>query len=359
MSAAPVMILAGGTGGHVFPALAVAEALDERAVPVIWMGTAVGLESRVVPAAGLRLEALEVRGLRGKGRLGWLRAPLMLARALWQALRVLRHHRPRAVLGMGGYVAGPGAVAAWLLRRPLVIHEQNAIPGFTNRCLARLAQVVLTGFDRPFPGAPRARFVGNPVRRAIAALPPPQARAGERAGPLRLLVIGGSLGARTLNRVVPEALGRLPEDARPTVRHQAGERTLDVARAAYRAEGVAAQVDAFIDDMAEAYGWADLVVCRAGALTVSELAAVGVAAVFVPFPHAVDDHQSANAAFLVEAGAAEMIRESALDAGSLADVLARLLGDRGALLAMGVRGRALGRPQAAAVVADSCLEVAR
>lgn len=359
MSAAPVMILAGGTGGHVFPALAVAEVLAERAVPVVWMGTAAGLESRVVPAAGLRLEALEVHGLRGKGRLGWLLAPLMLARALWQALGVLRRHRPRTVLGMGGYVAGPGAVAAWLLRRPLVIHEQNAIPGLTNRCLARLARAVLTGFDRPFPGVPRARFVGNPVRRAIAELPPPQVRARGRQGPLRLLVVGGSLGARTLNRVVPEALGRLAEAARPEVRHQAGERTLEVARAAYREQGVAAQVHPFIEDMAEAYGWADLVICRAGALTVSELAAAGLPAVFVPFPHAVDDHQSANAAFLVAAGAAEMIREPALDAGALADLLERLLADRAALLGMAARGRALGRPQAAAEVAETCLEVSR
>lgn len=359
MSERPVMILAGGTGGHVFPALAVAEALAARSVPVVWMGTERGLEGRVVPAAGLPLEALRVRGLRGKGRLGWVTAPLMLARALWQALGALRRHRPRSVLGMGGYVAGPGAVAAWLLRRPLVIHEQNAIPGFTNRLLARLARRVLTGFDRPFPGAPAARFVGNPVRRAIAELPAPEARLAGRTGPARLLVVGGSLGALALNRTVPAALARLPAGTRPQVRHQAGERTLEVAREAYAGAAVPAQVSAFIEDMAEAYAWADLVICRAGALTVSELAAAGVPALFVPFPHAVDDHQAANAGFLVDAGAAEMIREADLDPDALAGTLVRLLGDRAALAAMAGRARALGRPQAAAAVADVCLEVAR
>ncbi|PWG65175.1 undecaprenyldiphospho-muramoylpentapeptide beta-N-acetylglucosaminyltransferase [Sediminicurvatus halobius] len=358
MSAAPVMILAGGTGGHVFPALAVAEALAAHAVPVVWMGTARGLESRVVPAAGITLEPLSVRGLRGKGRLGWLTAPLMLARALFQALAVLRRHRPRAVLGMGGYVAGPGAVAAWLLRRPLVIHEQNAIPGFTNRHLARLARAVLTGFDRPFPGAPAARFVGNPVRRAIAELPPPEVRMAGREGPLQVLVVGGSLGALALNRAVPAALAALPAGQRPRIRHQAGERTQAVADEAYASHGVDAEVVAFIEDMAEAYAWADLVICRAGALTVSELAAAGVAALFVPFPHAVDDHQAANAAFLVDAGAAEMVREAEIPEGRLEAALTGLLGDRAGLLERARRARALGRPQAAEMVAQTCLEVA-
>ncbi|WP_435104687.1 undecaprenyldiphospho-muramoylpentapeptide beta-N-acetylglucosaminyltransferase [Arhodomonas sp. AD133] len=360
MSQAPVLILAGGTGGHVFPALAVAERLREVGVPVLWMGTARGLEARVVPAAGIELRALQVRGLRGKGRLGWLLAPWMLARALAQALAVVHRCRPRVVLGMGGYVSGPGGLAAWLLRRPLVIHEQNAVPGMTNRWLARLARRVLTGFDRPFPGAPAARFVGNPVRRAVCDLSPPEQRmTGRDDGPLRVLVLGGSLGAKTLNRAVPAALAELPETQRPLVRHQAGERTLALARQGYADAGVEAEVGAFIDDMAEAYGWADLVICRAGALTVAEIAAAGVAAVFVPFPYAVDDHQAANARFLVEAGAARMIRESELDGGALGRTLAELVAERGRLVDMARRARQRGRPQAAASVMESCLEVAR
>lgn len=358
MADAPVMILAGGTGGHVFPALAVAEVLTQRGVPVVWMGTARGLESRVVPAAGLRLETLAVRGLRGRSLTEALAAPLMLLRALIGAWRILGRHRPRAVLGMGGYVAGPGALAARLRGIPLVIHEQNGVPGMTNRWLARLAGTVLTGFDVSFPGAPDARFVGNPVRRAIAQLPPPATRYASRRGPPRLLVIGGSLGARALNQRIPEALARLQGEAAPTVWHQAGERTVDTAREAYARAGVDARVDVFIEDMAEAYAWADLVVCRAGALTVAELAAAGVAAFFIPYPHAVDDHQTVNAQRLVGAGAAELVRESELDTATLAATLDRLLADRGALAERAERARAMGRPDAADVVADYCLEVA-
>jgi len=359
MAANPVLILAGGTGGHVFPALAVAEVLAERGVPVIWLGTRRGLEARVVPAAGLPIEYLPVRGLRGRNALDAMTAPFMLLRALLSAIWRLRNHRPRSVLGMGGYVSGPGAVAARLRRVPLLIHEQNAVPGMTNRWLARLATRVLTGFDVPFPRAANARFVGNPVRRVIARLASPEQRFSERDGPIRLLVLGGSLGARALNERLPAALGRLPESSRPVIRHQAGERTVATAHDAYREAGVTAEVAVFIDDMAEAYSWADLVVCRAGALTVAELAAAGVPALFVPYPYAVDDHQTRNADYLVQAGGAELIQERDSDPASLAERLTRLLARRSHLAAMAARARDMGRPDAADTVAGCCLEVAR
>jgi UDP-N-acetylglucosamine--N-acetylmuramyl-(pentapeptide) pyrophosphoryl-undecaprenol N-acetylglucosamine transferase len=356
MAERPVMILAGGTGGHIFPALAVAEVLRQRSIPVVWLGTRAGLEARLVPAAQIPLEWLDIGGLRGKGAGGWLRAPWALTRSLRQALQALRRRRPRSVLGMGGYVAGPGGVAARLLGIPLVVHEQNSVPGLTNRLLSGIAQRVLTGFDGVF--GRRAQFVGNPVRADIAGLPAPEQRYAGHDGALRLLVLGGSLGARALNETVPAALARLPADARPAVRHQAGSRTLEIARQHYARHDVAGEVSAFIDDMAEAYAWADLVICRAGALTVAELAAAGLPAVFVPFPHAVDDHQSGNARHLVDAGAARMIRESELTPEALGDVLVELLAGRRVLLDMARRARALGRPDAAARVADICLEVA-
>ncbi len=356
MNARPVLIIAGGTGGHVFPALAVAQVLVGRAVPVIWLGTPDGLEARVVPGAGLTLETVSVRGLRGNGLLGWFKAPWMVTRALIQALAVIRRHRPRAVLGMGGYVAGPGGLAARLCRLPLVIHEQNAVAGLTNRLLSRLATRVLTGLDASFGRGVDAEFTGNPVRAGIAGRP---AAADERHdGPPRLLVIGGSLGALSLNRAVPAAVARLAVADRPSIRHQAGRRTLDTARAAYAEADVDAQVEAFIDDMAEAYRWCDLVICRAGALTVSELAAAGVPAILVPFPHAVDDHQTANAQFLVDAGGAERIADHDLDAPTLSAALSALLDNRDRLRAMGSAARRVGRPAAAERVADICIEVA-
>mgnify|MGYP005840346989 CR=1 FL=1 len=356
MSAAPVMILAGGTGGHVYPALAVAEELRSRGVPVVWMGTRRGLEARVVPAAGFDMAWVEVRGLRGKSAAARLAAPLMLVRALAQALAAVARRRPRLVLGMGGYVSGPGALAAWLLRRPLLIHEQNAVAGLTNRLLGRLAAAVLEGFQGAWP-RPGAVFTGNPVRASIAALGrQPAAERTARSGPPRLLVVGGSLGAQALNRSVPAALARLPEQRRPEVRHQAGASTLEVAREAYREHGVAATVSAYIDDMAGAYAWADLAVCRAGALTVAELATAGLPAVLVPFPHAVDDHQRANAAYLADAGAALLLPEAELSAERLGELLDSLLGEDSRRAEMARAARALGRPDAAARVADLCLE---
>jgi UDP-N-acetylglucosamine--N-acetylmuramyl-(pentapeptide) pyrophosphoryl-undecaprenol N-acetylglucosamine transferase len=351
----PILIMAGGTGGHVFPALALARLLRERRQEVVWLGTERGLESRLVPLEGIALERLSVTGLRGKGLLPWLAAPLRLTFALVQALKVMRRHQPLVVVGLGGFVSGPGGVAAWLTRRPLVIHEQNAIAGFTNRCLAHLARVVLEAFPGSFGREVHARVIGNPVRRDISALESPRERFAGRSGPVRLLVFGGSQGAARLNAVVPFALARLTGRLDFEVRHQAGERWVEEGRASYARAGVRADVRPFIDDMAGAYAWADLVICRAGALTVSELAAAGSAAVLVPFPGAVDDHQACNAQFLVREGAAVVIADRELTAERLAAELERLCAGRGKLLAMAERARELATPRAAEDLADSCL----
>lgn len=357
MSAAPVLILAGGTGGHVFPALAVADELRAREVPVLWLGTRRGLEAEIVPSRGIPIELLSVRGLRGKGLVRLLAAPWALLAALVRTLRIMRRERPRAVLGMGGFAAGPGGLAAWLLGRPLVVHEQNAAAGLTNRVLARLARRVLCSFPGTFEAGLGAVVVGNPVRRAIAALPPPRERLAGRSGAVRLLVLGGSQGALSLNRVVPAALGELAGDETVTVRHQAGHRTLDEARQGYREAGIDARVDAFVEDMAEAYGWADLVIGRAGALTVAELAAAGLGSVLVPYPHAVDDHQRLNAAWLADVDAAIVVPPDRLTAELLAETLRPLVSDRQRLLAMAEAARGRARPDAARLVAEACLEM--
>ncbi|MBI5041134.1 MAG: undecaprenyldiphospho-muramoylpentapeptide beta-N-acetylglucosaminyltransferase [Gammaproteobacteria bacterium] len=354
--------MAGGTGGHVFPALAVADELRRAGQPVLWLGTQEGLEAKVVPAAGLPMAWISVRGLRGKGVLRVLSAPFMLAGALWQAGRVLLHARPRAVLGMGGFVTGPGGFMAWLLRRPLLIHEQNSVAGLTNRLLAPLATRVLVAFPGVLSGAlpvsVKPIHTGNPVRGAITQVMPPRERLGMRAGRPRLLVLGGSLGAQALNETLPQALAQLPLEQRPEVRHQAGAKHVDAARAAYQRAAVEAQVDAFVDDMAAAYAWADLVVCRAGALTIAELTAVGVAAILVPYPHAVDDHQTGNARYLVNAGAALLIPQAELNADGLAALLRDVCADRARLLRMAEAARALAHPEAARVVAEHCLQLA-
>lgn len=347
MSGRPVLIMAGGTGGHVFPALALARLLRERAVEVVWLGTRRGLEARIVPAERIPIEWLSVGGLRGKSALTLLAAPFRLALALVQALRVMWRHRPRAVVGLGGFVTGPGGVAAWLTRRPLVIHEQNAIAGFTNRCLAWLADEVLEAFPESFGPGVRTRAIGNPVRREIARAAAPAERFAQRSGPLRVLVVGGSQGATRLNGVVPFALARLAVHTPLEVKHQAGERWIGMARESYAQAALAAEVVPFIEDMAEAYAWADLVVCRSGALTISELAAVGVGSILVPFPAAVDDHQTRNARYLVDEGAAVLVPDRELTAERLADELARLCAGRGRLLAMAERARQLARPRAA------------
>ena len=349
-----VMIMAGGTGGHVFPALAVAAELRERGAEVFWLGTRQGLEAKLVPAANIPMEWVSVSGLRGKGMVAWLLAPWRLLWAALQVLAVMLRQRPVVVLGMGGFVTGPGGIMTWLLRKPLVIHEQNAIAGLTNRLLAPLAQRVLEAFPGTFRGK-HVSHTGNPVRRAIAALPAPEERFAGRSGALRLLVLGGSLGARALNEVVPAAIAQM--SFRPEVWHQAGGRNLEETLDHYRNAAVTARVEPFIDDMAAAYGWADLVVCRAGALTVAELAAAGVAAVLVPYPHAVDDHQTRNAAYLSDAGAAVVIQQRELTGDKLCELLASFA-DRSRLLVMAQTARRLARPQAAATVAELCWEVA-
>lgn len=351
--------MAGGTGGHVFPALAVAERLRTHGTQVFWIGTRQGMESRLVPDQGFEMEWIRVEGLRGKGLGQLLRAPVRLANALWQARDILRRRRPSLLLGMGGFVSGPGGLTARALGLPLVIHEQNSVPGMTNQWLARIATAVFEAFPGSFPAGRGAIATGNPVRRSIMDLAGPLERMQGREGPARLLVLGGSLGARVLNETLPAALAAVSVEVRPQVRHQAGERTLETARAAYRSAGVEAEVAPFIRDMAEAYAWADLVVCRAGALTVSELAAAGVASILIPYPHAVDDHQLGNARYLSDVGAARLVIQSELTPAGLAALLARLLGDRARLLAMAEAARSRAQADAATRIAASCLEIAR
>jgi len=355
---APVLIMAGGTGGHVFPALAVARELAAQGVAVSWLGTAQGLEASVVPAAGYPLETIRVTGLRGKGVLRLLAAPFMLAMALLQSLRILLRLRPRAVLGMGGFAAGPGGLMAWLLRRPLVIHEQNAVAGLTNRLLAPLATQVLMGFPDSLPANPRTLHTGNPVRTEITRIPEPHLRLANREPVLHVLVIGGSLGASVLNRIVPEAIRQVVRTQAVRVHHQTGRAEAAAVSQAYREADIDARVEAFVEDMASAYTWADLVICRAGALTVAELAVVGVASILVPLPHAADDHQTGNARYLADAGAAVLLPQSALNADRLAGLVADFAEQRDVLLEMACRARALAIPDAARRVATLCLEAA-
>ncbi|NND54880.1 MAG: undecaprenyldiphospho-muramoylpentapeptide beta-N-acetylglucosaminyltransferase [Gammaproteobacteria bacterium] len=349
--------MAGGTGGHVFPALAVADELQARGRPVVWLGSPRGIENRLIPAAGIPLHRVRVAGLRGKGLLSWLLAPFKLLLALWDALRIVRRLRPSVVLGMGGFASGPGGLAAWMLRCPLLIHEQNAAAGLTNRLLAGIAREVLQAFPGSFSAGVRARTIGNPVRAEIFAIAAPDERFADRHGhdELRVLVIGGSQGALALNKLVPEAVSLLSEPQRVRVRHQAGEQTLSNAVDAYRQLGIAADVSAFIDDMAAAYDWADVVVCRSGALTVAELAAAGLGSLLVPYPAAVDDHQTLNARYLSDAGAAVLLPQAELTATRLAAELQRCADDRTLVLERARRARSLALPRATADLADACL----
>lgn len=357
-----VLVMAGGTGGHVFPALAVARHLRNEGAVVEWLGTRRGLESEVVPNAGIVLHFLSIGGLRGKGAATLLLAPFKLALAIAQALLIVGRFSPDVVLGLGGFVTGPGGVAAWLRRKPLVVHEQNSIPGMTNRWLAKLAHTVLEAFPGSFGGAVRALHTGNPLRAEITAVEPPQVRFAGRDGKMRLLVIGGSLGATALNAAVPAALALLPEADRPDVWHQTGKRHFADAQRLYKEAPAEGRVVEFIQDMAQAYAWADLVLCRAGALTISELAAVGVGAILVPYPHAVDRHQDANARYLADAGAALVVDQEQLTAKRLADLLSDFI--RGAtpmrerLLRMAEIARSLAQPKATEVVARHCVAAA-
>ena len=349
------VIMAGGTGGHVFPALAVADVLRARGHAVTWIGTRQGLEARVVPAAGIPMEWIDVGGVRGKGVVTLLKAPFVLSRALMQAVAVFRRLKPAAALGMGGFASGPGGMAARLTGCPLVLHEQNAVPGFTNRILSRMTRNVLEGFPGAFPPGRHAEHVGNPVRAAIAALPAPEERFAKRKDPKRLLVIGGSQGAKALNENVPVAIAQLSAKRRPEVLHQTGAKDAEQVSARYKELGVEARVAPFIEDMAAAYAWADLAVCRSGALTIAELAAAGLGAVLVPFAAAVDDHQTRNAAYLVDEGAARLVAQRDATPEALAVQLEELLGDRDTLLEMARHARAVGRTDAAETVAARCL----
>ena len=353
-----VMIMAGGTGGHIFPGLAVAESLRRLEVPVRWLGARGAMESVRVPAAGIPIDLVDIAGLRGKGLGRWLVMPVKLARAVKQAFVLMGEHRPACAMSFGGYAAGPGGLAARLRGVPLLVHEQNRIPGMTNRFLARFASRVFQAFPGTWPEGQGAITSGNPVRGSVVNLAAPTERWRNRTGRPRLLVTGGSQGSRALNRGLPPALALLTGSAAPEVRHQAGRGRAVEAAEAYKAAGVTADVTEFIEDMADAYAWADLVVCRSGALTVSELAAAGVGAVLIPFPEAVDDHQARNAEFLVEGGAARMIREQDCNAELLSQTLQELLGDRKALLRMAESARALAMPDASDRVARVCLEYA-
>ncbi|MEK9719713.1 MAG: undecaprenyldiphospho-muramoylpentapeptide beta-N-acetylglucosaminyltransferase [Quisquiliibacterium sp.] len=344
-----LMIMAGGTGGHVMPGLAVAGAMRTRQWRVIWMGSPSGIEATLVPKHDIEMHWVRFGGLRGKGLITRLLLPVNLLRAFWQALRALRRTRPSVVLGMGGYIAFPGGMMAALLGIPLVLHEQNAVAGLVNKVLARLAARVLVAFPDVLPDA---QWCGNPVREQIAALAPPAGRYAGRQGPLRLLVVGGSLGARALNEILPKAIALIDPPFRPQVTHQSGKADCKALSAAYEGLGVEAEVVDFIDDMAQAYGRADLVLCRAGAMTVSELAAAGLPAVLVPFPHAVDDHQTSNARFLSDRGAALLVAQNELDPERLAGLLREL--DRARLMDMAERARAAAKPDAAERVADVC-----
>lgn len=351
-----LLIVAGGTGGHVFPALAVAQLLRNQGVTVTWLGTRQGLEAKVVPAAGIAIDWVTIRGLRGAGLLAWALLPFRLAAAMWQSWRVLRRRRPDAVLAMGGFVAGPAGLAAWLSRRPLLIHEQNAVAGLTNRWLALVADVVMSGFPDAF-GAMPARHVGNPVRAEIARIAAPDQRLGGRRGALRVLVIGGSRGAQVFNKMLPAALALIPPDARPEVWHQAGRGQGPAVERAYRVVTDTARVSEFIDDMAPAYAWADVVVCRAGAMTLAEIAAAGLAAILVPYPYAADDHQTVNAQFLTERDAAILLPETECRPARLAELLAGFAGQHAVLLRMASNARACAIPDAADTVAQLCVEV--
>ncbi len=354
----PILITAGGTGGHVYPGLAVARALQAQDIPVLWMGTPNGLEARVIPEADIDMVYLSVSGLRGKGLLKLLAAPVQLTRALFQSFNIMRKVRPSAVLGMGGFVAGPGGLVASLMGKPVIIHEQNAIPGLTNKLLSGFSKKVLEGFPGTFADRKNTVGIGNPVRKDIASLENPRQRLGDRWGHVHVLVFGGSLGAQALNEIVPMALGELALDKRPVVRHQAGKNKDQATIKTYKDMGVEAEITPFIEDMAEAYEWADLVICRSGALTVAELAAAGIASIMVPYPWAVDDHQTANAKYLSEQGAAILAPQSELTKETLSELLGELCSNRDKLIEMSIRARELAKPQATDEVAAICAELA-
>ncbi len=349
-----LMVMAGGTGGHVYPAMAVADYLQAEGWHIVWLCTEGGMENKLIEGKGYSKAMIHMQGVRGKGLLGWLLLPVKLAKAFSQSMHALKKHQPNVVLGMGGFAAFPGGFMAKLLGKPLVIHEQNSVAGLTNKVLAKMATRVLAAFPAAF--GEKAALVGNPVRSDIAHLPAPEQRFARREGALRLLVVGGSLGAHALNEVIPQALAKLPLELRPQVVHQSGLKHIEVLERNYEKAGVAVDARAFIDDMASIYAWADFVICRSGALTVAEISAVGLGALMVPFPFAVDDHQTTNAAYLAEAGAAILVQQKELSVEKLTEILSGL--NREQCLDMAKKARALGKPDATANVAAICREVA-
>lgn len=360
MASPRILIMAGGTGGHIFPALAVARALMARGADVRWLGTRQGLESKIIPQEKIAIEWITVSGLRGKGAVSWLTAPFKLFKALFQAVKVIRNYQPNVVLGMGGFASGPGGLAAWILRKPLLIHEQNAISGLTNKILAPLAVKVIQAFPAAFAKRSNVITTGNPVRDDIASLQNPEQRLLNRVGSLRVLVVGGSLGAQVFNESIPQAVAQLPESERPELWHQTGERHLESAKSCYEQLGVSARVEPFVENMAEAYAWSDVVICRAGALTVSELAAAGAASILVPFPFAVDDHQTANAKYLSEHNAAILLSQDQFTSEALLELLCKYSGLEGRkeLQLMAAAARALAKTDATERVMQMCLEEA-
>lgn len=348
------LVMAGGTGGHIFPGLAVAEALRERGWRVHWLGAPGSMESRLVPPRGFALETIQFGGLRGKGLVTLALLPLRLLRAFWQALQVVRRVKPDVLVGLGGYITFPGAMMGVLLGKPLVLHEQNSVAGMANKVLAGVADRVFSAFPHVLK---KAVWVGNPLRQGFLTQPDPESRFAGRTGPLKLLVVGGSLGAKALNEVVPQALALLPEDARPLVAHQSGEKQIDALKANYAAAGVDADLTPFIEDTAQAFAEADLIVCRAGASTVAEIAAVGAASLLVPFPFAVDDHQTTNARFLADAGAAWLVPQNELTPQMLADRLKSV--QRAELMEMGRKAKQMQKTEAVAAVVSACETLAK
>ena len=349
-----LMVMAGGTGGHVYPAMAVADYLKAKGWNIVWLCTEGGMENRLIASKDYQKAMITMRGVRGKGVLGWVLLPVKLSIALVQSYKAIAKFQPNLVLGMGGFAAFPGGLMAWISRKPLVIHEQNSVAGLTNKTLAHFAKKVLTAFPAAFGS--KALLVGNPVRADITEILSPVARLEDHTGQLRLLVVGGSLGAQALNDVLPKALAEIAPESRPLVVHQAGEKHITALQANYQVAGVSADTKAFIQDMAAMYSWADIVICRAGALTIAEVSAAGVASVLVPFPFAVDDHQTSNAHYLSEAGAAILISQTEFTVAKVVTLLQNLT--RKQCLAMAIKARALGKPEATATVANICLGLA-
>ena len=348
------LVMAGGTGGHIFPGLAVAQALREQGWNVHWLGAPGSMEERLVPPQGFPLETIDFSGVRGKGLLTLALLPLRLLKAFAQAWAVVRRVRPDVVIGLGGYISFPGGMMATLAGKPLILHEQNSVAGMANKVLANVASRVFCAFPTALPGA---QWVGNPLRQAFLQQPPPAERFAGRSGPLRILVVGGSLGAKALNDTVPQALALIPPEQRPQVRHQSGAKQMQALQASYAAAGVQAELTPFIDDTASAYAQADLVICRAGASTVTELAAVGAAAIYVPFPHAVDDHQTTNARFVVDAGGGWVVQQTALSPEKLAHMIQNM--QRSTLLETAQKAKMMQKTEATAAVVAACQELAR